>query len=186
MKRVILMVITSLGIYSSIYSQGLTNNQKEIITSQISDFFEEHMKAGENLDSNGLSSRVSDTLKAGFIDNGIFLNSFDEVMRGFNEGIQGVKFLKYSISNKKITVLADNVALLTASGNASLALEDGQYINSAVLGMERAKYGKQIVATVSRQLQQKYGKPFEDINMRRMMQFAAQFPDIEIVYSLGT
>ncbi|MDR0794657.1 MAG: nuclear transport factor 2 family protein [Tannerella sp.] len=130
MKRAVLVIITSLGICLSMYSQGLTNGQKGIITSEISEFFEEHMKAGENLDRNGLSGRVNDTLKAGFIDNGILLNSFDEVMRGFNEGIQGVKSLKYNISNKKITVLADNAALLTASGNTSLALEDGRTFTS--------------------------------------------------------
>ena len=124
------MLITFLWICPSVFSQVLTNSQKEKITSEISVFFEEHMKAGENLDGNGLSGRVSDTLKAGFIDNGIFLNSFDEVMRGFNEGMQGVKSLKYSISNKKITVLADNAALLTAFGNASLALEDGRIFTS--------------------------------------------------------
>ena len=33
--------------------------------------------------------------------------------------------------------------------------EIGKYINSSVLGMERAEYGKRIVATVSRQLTKK-------------------------------
>ena len=59
--------------------------------------------------------------------------------------------------------------------------EIGRYINSAILGMERAEYGKRIVKTLSTQLQQKYGNQFEDKNLRRMMQFATQFPDIEIV-----
>jgi len=39
--------------------------------------------------------------------------------------------------------------------------EIGKYINSAILGMERAEYGKKIVFTLSTQLQQKYGKSFE-------------------------
>ncbi|MCL2041991.1 MAG: PDDEXK nuclease domain-containing protein [Bacteroidales bacterium] len=76
-----------------------------------------------------------------------------------------------------------------SAANSQIVLmfwEIGKYINSAVLGMGRAEYGKRIVATVSRQLQQKYGKQFEDKNLRRMMQFATQFPNIEIVYSLGT
>jgi predicted nuclease of restriction endonuclease-like (RecB) superfamily len=64
--------------------------------------------------------------------------------------------------------------------------EIGRYINSAILGMERAEYGKKIVATLSRQLAEKYGKPFEDKNLRRMMQFAVQFPDIEIVSTVWT
>jgi len=64
--------------------------------------------------------------------------------------------------------------------------EIGKYINSVILGMERAEYGKRIVATLSRQLQQKYGKQFEDKNLRRMMQFAMQFSDFEKVSTLGT
>jgi len=64
--------------------------------------------------------------------------------------------------------------------------EIGKYINSAILGMERAEYGKRIVKTLSTQLAQKYGNEYYERNIRWMMQFAEQFPDIEIVYSLGT
>jgi len=129
MKRVILMFIASLWICSSIYSQGLTQNQKEKIVSEIAADFEKNIKSSESFNAKGLTDCVSDTLKAGFINNGIFLNSFDEVMKNYDEGIRGVKSLKYSISNKRITVLADNAALLTASGNVSLVLEDGRIIN---------------------------------------------------------
>ena len=131
MKKVALMtiaIIASIGICSSVYSQGLTKNQKEKITSEIAADFEKNIKASENLDAKGLFDCVNDTLKAGFIDNGIFMNSFDEVMKGYEKGIKGVKSLKYSISNKKIAVLANNAALLTVSGNVSLALEDGRII----------------------------------------------------------
>ena len=52
----------------------------------------------------------------------------------------------------------------------------GNRINSEVLGNERAEYGKQIVATVARQLQEEYGtKGFELRSIQRMMQFARLF-----------
>ena len=58
----------------------------------------------------------------------------------------------------------------------------GQRINRDILGNERATYGEQIVATVSRQLQMEYGnKGFDEKNIRRMMQFASLFPDETIV-----
>ena len=61
----------------------------------------------------------------------------------------------------------------------------GERINCVVLGNERADYGKQIVATVSRQLQAWYGsKGFEERTIRRMVQFAQKFSDWQIVSSL--
>ena len=128
MKRVILMIIAILSFCSSVYSQRLTQNQKEKITLDITALFEKSIKAAEDIDSKEIADNVDDTLKAGFIDNGFFFNSFDEVMKGFKESIKGIRSQKFSISNKKITVLTDNAALLTASGNASVALEDGRTI----------------------------------------------------------
>ncbi len=61
----------------------------------------------------------------------------------------------------------------------------GGRINREVLGNERAEYGKQIVAALSRQLQAEYGsKGFDEKNIRRMMQFARMFPDEQIVAPL--
>ena len=61
----------------------------------------------------------------------------------------------------------------------------GERINREVLGNQRAEYGKQIVATVSTQLQAEFGKKgFEERTIRRMMQFAQMFPDIQIVSPL--
>ena len=63
--------------------------------------------------------------------------------------------------------------------------EVGQYINSVILDFKRAAYGKQIVATLSRQLMAYYGSSFEVKNLRRMVQFAEEFPDEEIVSTLA-
>ena len=61
----------------------------------------------------------------------------------------------------------------------------GERINREVLGNERAEYGKQIVSTVSTQLRAAYGtKGFELRNVRRMMQFADLFPDLQVVSAL--
>lgn len=62
----------------------------------------------------------------------------------------------------------------------------GERINREVLGNQRAEYGKQIVSTVSRQLQEEYGtKGFDEKNIRRMMQFAQIMPDVQIVVTLS-
>ena len=64
--------------------------------------------------------------------------------------------------------------------------EIGRYINSVVLDGGRAGYGKRIVSTLSTQLVMRYGEAFKLRSLRRMIQFAELFPDIEIVSPLAT
>ena len=74
-----------------------------------------------------------------------------------------------------------------AAVNASLTLmywRIGQRIRTEVLGGQRASYGAEIVATLSRQLVADYGRGFEEKSLRRMVQFAEQYPDEQIVVSL--
>lgn len=60
----------------------------------------------------------------------------------------------------------------------------GNRINREVLGGERAAYGKQIVETLALNLTKEYGKGFDAKSLRKMMQFASVFPDIQIVAPL--
>lgn len=61
----------------------------------------------------------------------------------------------------------------------------GQRINAEILQGERAVYGEQIVATLSRQLSIDYGRSFGIKNLRHMMRFADAFPNGEIVSTLS-
>lgn len=54
-----------------------------------------------------------------------------------------------------------------------------------MLHNKRAEYGKQIVPALSAELKNKYGRNFEEKNLRRMMQFADQFRDRGIVVTLS-
>ena len=99
--------------------------------------------------------------------------------------------------NKPENVLFTNVAqiiekrkfnIISTANNQIVLMfwEIGKYINTVILGVERAEYGKKIVSTLSTQLQQKYGNEYYARNIRRMMQFATQFPDFEIVSTAWT
>lgn len=77
------------------------------------------------------------------------------------------------------------VVAVVNAGLTALYWNIGRRINSDVLDNERAEYGKKIVATLSRQLETEFGKGFEQKNLRRMMQFAAAFPDREHVATLS-
>ncbi len=61
----------------------------------------------------------------------------------------------------------------------------GSRIRQDILKEKRAEYGKEIVVTVSRQLVSEFGEGFTDKNLRRMIQFAEAFPDMEIVVTLS-
>jgi predicted nuclease of restriction endonuclease-like (RecB) superfamily len=52
-----------------------------------------------------------------------------------------------------------------------------------LLQNKRAEYGKQIVASLARQLTESYGNGFSEKNIRRMIQFSEVFPDEQIVAS---
>ena len=77
--------------------------------------------------------------------------------------------------------------ILTNARSTSIFLfwEIGKIINEDILKNKRADYGKKIVSLLATQLKEKYGSSFAVRNLRRMMQFAEQFPDFEIV-SLAT
>jgi len=63
--------------------------------------------------------------------------------------------------------------------------EIGRYINTVLLGGERAEYGKRIVSVLSTQLTARYGKGFEYSKLTRMIKFAELFPDVEILATLS-
>jgi predicted nuclease of restriction endonuclease-like (RecB) superfamily len=79
--------------------------------------------------------------------------------------------------SKKYVAHAANTTLTT------LYWQIGRRINEEILQNKRAKYGAQIVATVSRQLVERYGSGFGEKSIRRMIQFAEVFSDQNIVAS---
>ncbi len=62
----------------------------------------------------------------------------------------------------------------------------GERLRTEVLGgTDRARYGDQLIHRVGEQLAQEFGRGFEAKNLRRMVQFAQTFPQIEIVATLS-
>lgn len=77
------------------------------------------------------------------------------------------------------------VASVVSDETTQLYWNVGNAVNTFVLQGSRAEYGKQIVVSVSRQLAVEYGNSFEEKNLRRMMQFATEYQDFEIVVTLS-
>ncbi len=90
---------------------------------------------------------------------------------------------------KEISVLIEESKQhVSKVANSSLTLlfwHVGKRINDVVLKNQRAEYGKQIVGTVARQLENKYGRNFTEKNVRRMTKFAQDFSDLNILPPLA-
>ena len=98
------------------------------------------------------------------------------------------KVAKQSLMQDLRQIIEQARGHVAATANYALSImywHIGKRINVEVLGNKRAEYGKQIVATVSRQLREEYGsRGFDEKNIRRMMQFAQKLPDEQIVASM--
>ena len=78
-----------------------------------------------------------------------------------------------------------HIATQANSALTQLFWQIGKRINDEILLNKRADYGKQIVVTLSEKLMTRYGRSFEEKNLRRMLQFSEQFEDFSIVVTLS-
>ncbi|MEM6316838.1 MAG: PDDEXK nuclease domain-containing protein [Bacteroidota bacterium] len=88
-----------------------------------------------------------------------------------------------------IVIIEGGQKQAAAQVNSTLTLvfwQVGKRINEDILGAERAAYGKQVVKGIAEQLTQRYGRSFQLRNIRRMIQFATVFDDLEIVTTLSS
>ncbi len=76
------------------------------------------------------------------------------------------------------------VAVAVNAGLTMLYWRVGQRVRQEILRDARAEYGSQIVATLSRQLQQEFGSRFSEKSLRRMMQLYEVFPEEETIAPL--
>jgi hypothetical protein len=99
-----------------------------------------------------------------------------------------ISFTESNLFNELSLLIEESKSQVISYANSALSTlfwQVGNRINDYILKKKRAEYGKEIVSTVSTQLKTKYGKNFEERNLRRMMQFAEQFPDIGIIATLS-
>jgi len=125
-NSLILMGFLTLGLQGFLFAQDLKSSTINKIEKEISKIFEKSIEAGEKLDITEISENINDTLKAGFIDNGLYFKSFDDLMVGFKKRINGLENQTMTIVSKKTTVLSENIVLLTANGNFSAKRTDGR------------------------------------------------------------
>ncbi len=76
---------------------------------------------------------------------------------------------------------------VSSTVNAAITMlywQVGNRINKEILKNQRAEYGKQIVATLARQLTNEYGPGWGEKQLRHCLHFAETIMEMEIVYTL--
>jgi len=111
------------------YTRELSEKQRIKIEKELETVFREALENGENLDVDKITLSVDDKYKTGHIVNGAYYNSFDSLMLGFKSGIQNINRQEFNIEEKKITVLAKNIAIISAAGKAKIYLNSGESFN---------------------------------------------------------
>ena len=94
---------------------------------------------------------------------------------------------KLDLANDIKSLIEQSKQQVVLAVNATMSMlywQIGKRINDEINKDRSETYGKQIVATLWRQLENDYGTAFSEKNLRRMMQFAEVFPDEKIVVSL--
>ncbi len=123
----ILMIIYILADYSCILmGQELKKLQKYRIETQVDSVFQVSIQAAEKLDYDKLSKCVDDRFAAAFISNNTFYPSYDSLVNFARTRAQGIAGQKITLSNKKITALSENIALVIANGDTKFFAIDGR------------------------------------------------------------
>ena len=124
-----LICILIVGFNGQSNGQNLTKLQKSTIEKQVDSIFVTQVKAAEKVDYDKISTGVDDRYNAGFIVNNTYFTKYDSLINILRSNIRSGAKQRITIQHKKITVLSDNIVLLTASGESSIESNTGQPLN---------------------------------------------------------
>ncbi len=86
----------------------------------------EMTRAGEAADADRLFSYMLETDKGSVIQNGVFLATREEALERVRSNLRGIDKIQYHWKRQHVTVLAPEVALLTAEGESVVTTSTGE------------------------------------------------------------
>jgi hypothetical protein len=122
---ILLFCFLLIGLYNVSNGQTVVFKSNPAIEKEIDAVFLKSIKAAETFDVPKLINDVDDSRHAGFIANANFYSEFDELANILKYREPGSIKQTISIQKKKITVLAENIALVTASGLTKVEINSG-------------------------------------------------------------
>ena len=96
-------------------------------------------------------------------------------------------YSKIGLISEIKTLIEQSKQQISVAVNATITLlywNIGKKIKDEIVKDQRAEYGKQIVATLSNQLELEYGSGWGKRHLHHCLRFAEIFPDIAIVHTL--
>jgi hypothetical protein len=114
-----------LGLSHQVKGQNISSQQKSTIEKQVDGVFHEMIKSAESVDYDKLAQGVDDSNNAGFIINNTYYAKFDSLTNVLKARSQGLSRQTITIQKEKITVLSENIVLLTAFGDARVEVNAG-------------------------------------------------------------
>jgi hypothetical protein len=121
----ILLCILFSGTITTIQGQALTDAQKVRIEKEIDSVFTLSVKAAETLNYDKIAAGVDDHHRAGFVTNGRYYADFSSLLQVAKDNAAPGLRQEISFQHKKITVLSNSIALLTATGESKLNTSTG-------------------------------------------------------------
>ncbi|NLS10715.1 DUF1016 domain-containing protein [Nesterenkonia sp. MY13] len=102
--------------------------------------------------------------------------------------VEAAQSLDGTLFDRVSTLIDQTRSAVATQANLHLTLMHwhiGRLIDVELLHENRAGYDQEIVASLARQLTDKFGRGFTRANLYRMLQFSQVYPDPEIVASMG-
>lgn len=128
-----LLIFLALVITKQSDGQSLISLQKSKIEKQVDSIFHTMIKAAEYLDYDKLTTGVDDRNNAGFISNGSYYTKYDSLVNILKANKPDGAHQRITIQKEKITVLSENIVLITASGEAKIELNATQSFTTRFL-----------------------------------------------------
>ena len=109
-----------------LFAQNISSLQKTLFERQIDSVFHCMINAADKLEYDKLAQGVNDKYNAGFILNSLYFDSFDSLINFVKTRSQGVRSQNIKVQKEKITLLSENIALLTAFGDSKTEVSSGE------------------------------------------------------------
>lgn len=113
------------GVLPQTIGQSMSNQQINLIESQIDSLFQLMINQIEKKEYEKMTKAFDDRRLTGIISNGTYYTNYSTIADNAKTMASNVKNHSFTLEQKKTTVLSDRIVLLTASGTTNIIFNNG-------------------------------------------------------------